>query len=129
MATQNDVRPYRVVASRDERERRSVCVLRTEQDKDKGFAWSWMERVEPKQPCIDNLEVLAVPTAANGVEKEIILRPITRNAPSPSCITIGSWSGSRRSLGADELEELMTGVAMPGAVDRLVKEFDQRDGV
>lgn len=40
--------------------------------KAKGYAWVWMERVEPKKPRVPNLGVLAV-RVANLVQKDLIL--------------------------------------------------------
>ena len=39
--------------------------------RDKGFAWSWNERIEPKKPKIPRLDVLAV--RCSRAEKETIL--------------------------------------------------------
>lgn len=33
----------------------------------KGFCWSWMERVEPKAPRVENLDVLAVRVAGAAI--------------------------------------------------------------
>lgn len=38
----------------------------------KQFAWSWMERIEPKKPRVPNREVIAVRTA-NELEKQALL--------------------------------------------------------
>jgi hypothetical protein len=40
--------------------------------KQKGFAWAWNERIEPKKPRVPNPEVLAV-RVANLAEKEELL--------------------------------------------------------
>jgi hypothetical protein len=40
--------------------------------KQKGFAWVWMERIEPKKPRVANPDVLAV-RVADLEEKEILL--------------------------------------------------------
>jgi hypothetical protein len=42
----------------------------------KGFAWSWMERVEPRRPRVENADVIAV-RIAGEVDKEpmIEMRP------------------------------------------------------
>ena len=72
MATQDDVRRIALsLPETSEGEDRFAFSVRNK-DKDKGFAWSWMERVEPKQPRIENLDVLAV-RVANAVEKEMLL--------------------------------------------------------
>ena len=41
-------------------------------DKDKGFIWVWMERIEPKKPRVPNPDVLAV-RVADHMEKEALL--------------------------------------------------------
>jgi hypothetical protein len=38
----------------------------------KGFAWTWMQRVEPKRPRVANREVIAV-RVANELEKQALL--------------------------------------------------------
>jgi hypothetical protein len=38
----------------------------------KGFAWVWMERVQPKKPRVPNPEVIAV-RVANEMEKQALL--------------------------------------------------------
>ena len=40
--------------------------------KEKGFVWSWMERVEPKKPRVENAEVVAL-RVADLDEKEMLL--------------------------------------------------------
>jgi hypothetical protein len=40
--------------------------------KSKGFVWSWMERVEPKKPRVENVDVVAVRVAGEA-EKELLL--------------------------------------------------------
>jgi hypothetical protein len=87
-----------------------------------------MERVEPKQPRIENLDVLAV-RVANAVEKEMLL------ASDPETFfTEPHYNGfpailiRLEAIGADELEELLTDAWRCQAPRSLVKEFDQRDG-
>jgi hypothetical protein len=41
-------------------------------DKQKGFVWVWMERVEPKKPRVPNPDVVAV-RVADQEEKELLL--------------------------------------------------------
>ena len=69
MATLDDVRRIALsLPETSESDERFAFSVRNN-DKDKGFAWSWMERVEPKQPRIENLDVLAV-RVANAEEKQ-----------------------------------------------------------
>ena len=41
-------------------------------DKQKGFAWVWVERVEPKKPRVPRPDVVAI-RVANQFEKEVLL--------------------------------------------------------
>lgn len=43
------------------------------QGKAKGFAWSWLERVHPKKPRVENLSVLAVRTASVA-ERDLMIQ-------------------------------------------------------
>ena len=128
MATQDDVRRIALsLPETSEGEDRFAFSVRNK-DKDKGFAWSWMERVEPKQPRIENLDVLAV-RVANAVEKEMLL------ASDPEMFfTEPHYNGfpavliRLEAIAADELEELLTDAWRCQAPRSLVREFDQRDG-
>ncbi|MGE3766358.1 MAG: MmcQ/YjbR family DNA-binding protein [Kofleriaceae bacterium] len=44
----------------------------SDKGKDKGFVWSWMERVDPKKPRVENRDVLAC-RVANAEEKALLL--------------------------------------------------------
>jgi hypothetical protein len=96
--------------------------------KDKGFAWSWMERVEPKEPRVENLNVLAV-RVGNTAEKEMLL------ASDPETFfTEPHYHGfpailiRLEAIDVDELEELLTDGWRCQAPRALVKEFDQLNG-
>jgi len=72
MANQADVR--RIALSLPETEEgdgRFAFSVRSK-EKLKGFAWVWMERVQPKKPRVANPGVLAV-RVANGGQKEALL--------------------------------------------------------
>jgi hypothetical protein len=72
MATQADVRRIAMalpnVTEGQERFAFSVRV----KDKEKGFAWVWMERVDPKKPRVPNPGVLAVRVANLGQKDALI---------------------------------------------------------
>ena len=71
----------------------------------KGFCWTWMERVDPKKPKIENPGVLAVATAGLGA-KEVL-------AGSPWWVEDPHYNGYPAALvrleavGVDELEGLL----------------------
>ena len=48
--------------------------------KRKGFAWVWMERLEPKKPRVPNHDVLAV-RVANEAEKQMLIAAQPATAP------------------------------------------------
>ena len=129
MATRDDVRriALSLPETRESDERFAFSVRN--KDKDKGFAWSWMEHVRPKEPRIENLDVLAV-RVANAAEKEMLL------ASDPDTFfTEPHYHGfpailiRLEAIGLDELEELLTDGWRCQAPRALVKEFDGRDGV
>jgi len=72
VATQADVR--RIALSFPETEEGSdrfgFSVLN--KGKSKGFAWVWMERIDPKKPRVPNPGVLAV-RVANNAQKDLII--------------------------------------------------------
>lgn len=72
MATQADVR--RIAMSLPETEEgddRFAFSVRN-RDKLKGFAWVWMERIQPKKPRIPNPGVLAIRVANEGQKEALI---------------------------------------------------------
>ena len=72
MANQSDVRRIArlLPGTVESRERFAFSVLN--KDKEKGYAWVWLERIEPKKARVPNPKVLAV-RVADLVEKELLL--------------------------------------------------------
>jgi hypothetical protein len=128
MATQEDVRRIALsLPETSESDDRFAFSVRNKA-KDKGFAWSWMERVEPKEPRVENLNVLAV-RVGNTAEKEMLL------ASDPETFfTEPHYHGfpailiRLETIDVDELEELLTDGWRCQAPRALVKEFDQLNG-
>lgn len=77
MATQADVR--RIALSLPETEEGSdrFGFSVRNKGKSKGFAWVWMERVDPKKPRVANPGVLAV-RVANNAQKDLIIASDSR---------------------------------------------------
>lgn len=96
--------------------------------RDRGFAWTWMERVEPKRPRIPNPEVLAV-RVANLEEKDALLA-----MGRPELFTEPHYSGfpavlvRLADIEVDELEDLLIEGWRSVAPKRLVKAFDADHG-
>jgi len=72
MATQADVRriALSLPGTEEGKDRFGFSVLN--KGKSKGFAWVWMERIDPKKPRVANPGVLAV-RVANKAQKDLII--------------------------------------------------------
>jgi len=72
MATQADVRriALSLPGTEEGKDRFGFSVLN--KGKSKGFAWVWMERIDPKKPRVANPGVLAV-RVANNAQKDLII--------------------------------------------------------
>jgi hypothetical protein len=93
--------------------------------KDKGFAWNWMERVEPKRPKVPRDDVLAV-RVANQAEKEMLLK-----SDPETFFTEPHYNGYPAilvrlpAIDVVELAELLTDAWRCQAPRALVKEFER----
>ena len=128
MATRHDVRRIALsLPETSESEDRFAFAVRNG-SKDKGFAWSWMERVEPKEPRVERDDVIAV-RVADAAEKEMLL------ASEPAkFFTELHYRGfpailvRLEAIDADELEELLTDGWRCQAPRALAKAFDAEHG-
>jgi hypothetical protein len=125
MATQADVRRLaRGLPETSEGDDRFAFSVRNG-TKDKGFAWVWMERVEPKKPRVANAEVLAV-RVANNADKEMLIA-----ADPEKFFTEPHYNGFPAvlvrlpAIDVDELAELLTDAWRCLAPRALVKAFDE----
>lgn len=91
----------------------------------KGFAWVWMERAEPKKPKAPNPDVLAV-RVADQSEKEMLLA-----SDDVKFFTEPHYNGfpailiRLAEIDADELEELITDAWRCQAPRTLLKAFEE----
>jgi hypothetical protein len=91
----------------------------------KGIAWFWNERVEPRKPRVPNLGVLAVRVGAH--EKEALLA-----SDGETFFTEPHYNGfpavlvRLAAIEADELAELLTDAWRGLAPKALVRAFDAR---
>ncbi len=72
MATRADVRRIALSFPGVEESSEPFAFSVPNKGKSKGFAWVWLERLEPKKPRVPNPKVLAV-RVANLAEKDLIL--------------------------------------------------------
>jgi hypothetical protein len=128
MASQSDVR--RIALSLPDTsegdDRFAFSVLN--KGKQKGFAWVWQERVEPKKPRLPKPDVIAV-RVANAEEKEMLLA-----SDEEKFFTEPHYNGfpavlvRLAAIEVDELEELIADAWRTQAPRALVKELDEQSG-
>ena len=127
MASESDVRriALSLPGTIEEADRFAFSV--TNKGKQKGIAWVWFERVEPKKPRVPRPDVLAV-RVANAAEKEMLL------ASEPDVFfTEPHYNGfpavlvRLAAIDVAELAEPITDAWRCQAPRALVAEFDQAD--
>jgi hypothetical protein len=97
-----------------------------DKNKDKGFVWSWKERVHPKKARVENLEVIAV-RVANETDKQMLLA-----ADETKFFTEPHYNGfpavlvRLKEITVAELRELLTEAWRCQAPTALVGELDGR---
>ncbi len=90
----------------------------------KSFAWTYLERVEPKRPRVPRPDVLAIRVSGEG-EKRTLLE-----SDPATYFTTDHYNGYPAVLvrlpqiGVDELTELLTDAWRTRAPRALVKQFD-----
>ncbi len=72
MADQEDVRRFALALPETTESDEGFAFSVRTKDKDKGFVWSWKERVEPKQPRVARDDVIAV-RVVNQQDKTALL--------------------------------------------------------
>jgi hypothetical protein len=94
--------------------------------KSKGFAWAWMERVDPKRAKVPNPEVLVVRVADLTVKEELL-------AADPSVyFTEPHYDGYRAvlvrlaAIDERELAELLTDAWLCTAPPALARQWEER---
>ena len=125
MADQSDVRrvALSLPGTREAEDRFAFSV--ENKGKQKGFAWVWAERVEPKKPRVPRPDVLAV-RVADRHEKEALLA-----ADDAKFFTEPHYNGFPAvlvrlpAIGADELTELIIDAWRCQAPRDLVASFER----
>lgn len=93
--------------------------------KQKGFAWAWLERIDPKKARVPNPDVIAI-RVRNNAEKEMLVE-----AEPAKFFTEPHYNGfpailvRLAAVEVDELETLLLNGWRCQAPPALVKRFDQ----
>lgn len=126
MATQADVRRIALsLPETTENPDRFAFSVRNK-NKDRGFAWVWLERIHPKKGRVPNPQVLAVRVADEG-EKYMLVA-----SDEEKFFTEAHYNGYAAvlirlpAIRVPELRELITDAWRCMAPPALVAEFDQR---
>jgi hypothetical protein len=93
--------------------------------KPRGFAWVWMERVEPKKPRVSCPEVIAVRTAGLDEKDGLIAADPEKYFTEPHYNNFPAVLVRLANVELDELEELLIEGWRCQAPKALVKEFDE----
>ena len=96
----------------------------TNKGKQKGFAWVWQERVEPKKPRVPNPKVLAVRVADEGEKQMLIASDGEKFFTEPHYNGFPAVLVRLPAVRAAELRELLTDAWRTQAPRALVQEFD-----
>ena len=83
MASQADVRRIALSFPETEESDGRFAFSVRNKDKLKGFAWVWMERIQPKKPRVANPAVLAVRVANEGQKEALISAEPTKFFTEP----------------------------------------------
>jgi hypothetical protein len=126
MATQQDVRRIALSLPETVQEESGFAFAVLNRGKRKGFAWVWMERLQPKKPRVPNPDVIAL-RVENEEEKALLL-----SADAEKFFTEPHYNGfpailvRLSAIDADELTELITDAWRCQAPRALVSDFDAR---
>jgi hypothetical protein len=124
VATQNDVRRIALAlpgtVEADDRFAFSV----PNKGKAKGYAWVWMERVEPKKPRVPNPKVLAVRVTDLGEKEMLIAADPDKFFTEPHYNGFPAVLIRLAAVRVAELRELLTDAWRCMAPHALVEKFD-----
>lgn len=93
--------------------------------KQKGFCWTWNERVEPKQPKVPNPGVLAVRVPNVGEKEALIAADPEKYFTEPHYNGFPAVLVRLANVPVDELEELLIDAWRTLAPRKLVEEYDR----
>ena len=95
-------------------------------NKDKGFAWVWKERIEPKKPRVPNPKVLAVRVEDEGEKQALLAADPQKFFTEPHYNGFPAVLVVLANVGRAELRELLVDAWRCQAPRRLVAEYDAR---
>jgi hypothetical protein len=127
VATQDDVRRIALALPDTVEAKDRFAFSVRNKDKEKGFVWVWLERLDPKQARVPNPKVVAI-RVPDGAEKQALLA-----TNSKKFFTEDHYNGfpavlvRLAAIRARELEQLITDAWRTMAPKALVKQFDEEE--
>jgi hypothetical protein len=94
--------------------------------KDRGFAWVWMERIDPKKARVANPKVLAVRVADDGEKQALIASDPEKFFTEPHYNGFPAVLVRIAKVGRAEMRELLTDAWRCQAPRKLVAEYDAK---
>jgi hypothetical protein len=92
--------------------------------KDKAFAWTWNERLEPKKPRVPNPSVLAVRVAGEAAKQELLAADPAKFFTEPHYNGYPAVLVRLAAVDPTELAELLTDAWRCQAPRALVTQYD-----
>ena len=124
MATQEDVRRIALALPETREGTDGFGFSVRNGTKDKGFAWVWMKRIEPKKPRVPQPDVLAVRVANNQEKETLIAADPDKFFTEPHYNGFPAVLVRLAAIEPDELRELLTDAWRTLAPKALVRDFD-----
>jgi hypothetical protein len=125
MAELDDLRRLALSLPETTQEEGRIAFAVMNKGKPKGFAWVWMERVDPKKPRVPNAEVIAI-RVRNNLEKEMLIESQPAKFFSePHYNGFPAILVRLAAVEVDELEALLVNAWRTQAPTALVKKFKQ----
>jgi hypothetical protein len=127
VATQDDVRRIALALPDTVEAKDRFAFSVRNKDKEKGFVWVWLERLDPKQARVTNPKVVAI-RVPDDAEKQALLA-----TNSKKFFTEDHYNGfpavlvRLAAIRARELEQLITDAWRTMAPKALAKQFDEEE--
>lgn len=127
MADLNDLHSIALSFPATSQEAGRIAYAVQNKGKQKGFAWVWLERVDPKKARVPNPEVIAI-RVRNTLEKELLIEAQpTKFFTEPHYNGFPAILVRLAAIEVDELEALLLTGWRCQAPPALVKSFDQQN--
>ena len=124
MASQEDVRRIALSLPEAIQEEGGFSFAVMNKRKGKGFAWVWMERIQPKKPRIPNPEVIALRVADEDEKEMLIASDPEKFFTEPHYNGYPAILVRLPAIDAEELAELITDAWRCQAPPELVSAFE-----